>query len=109
MSVTCCRREGFCHVANVWLRNLETWKPLNHEFSGDAPVAGSAGKTDAAAPVTGKAAGVASTTFMPCVDTADRSAAIDFPAQRATIANVNRSAIFFLIPPDISARCASVS
>src|SRR5580700_7681587 len=41
---------GFCHIPNVWLRNPETWKPLNQLSPGVPPPAW--GRTSAAAPVT---------------------------------------------------------
>src|ERR1019366_9910611 len=94
------RPSGFCHMAKVWLRNPDTWKPLNHEFSGAPPPAGVCGNTDAVAPAT----------FNPCVGWAVRSPAIDFPAQSPTIASATPSAtIFFLTPPDEHPTCTSVS
>src|SRR5579863_2716590 len=90
----------FCHMPQVWLRNPETWKPLHHDSSGAAPPAGSSGKTGATAP----------TTFKPCVGWAERSPAIDFPAQSPIIASATPSApILCLTPRDELPPCISES
>src|SRR6185437_1869226 len=90
--------DGFCHMPKVWLKNPETWKPLSHGLSGAAPPAPS-GSTDVVAPVTFKPSGCA-----------DKSAAIDFPAQSPTIASATASAAIFLLTlPDEHPTCTSVS